>query len=227
MTLPFRVLLITDDGACARAGRGVVETLARALHAGGSGLAVLVRMKGAPVDDVARMCVAVRAICRRAGALVLVHTHTTLVARLGLDGAHIDATARVDEARIALPPRALLGASRHVARSAGRAGLAGPRRNSTSPQAASGLDGPVEGLDYVTLAPVFAPSSKPGDTRAPIGVDALRRFGGLRTVALGGIDADNARACLEHSGAIAVVGAVMSARDPARALALLIAKSTA
>src|SRR6476469_5256413 len=63
--LPFRVLLITDDAACARAGRGVVETVARALLPEARGVAVLVRMKRAPVDDVAATCAAVRAIAQK------------------------------------------------------------------------------------------------------------------------------------------------------------------
>jgi thiamine-phosphate pyrophosphorylase len=202
--LPFRVLLVTDDDACARAGHTVIETVARALLPKVDGVAVLVRMKGASERDVAERCVAVRAIARRSEALVLVHGHPRLVARLGLDGAHVDSRAHVDEARVALPPRALLGASRHSDDLEHRARFFG--------------------LDYATMSPVFAPSSKPDD-RATLGLDRLRDATARAPIplaALGGVDDRNARACLAHGAhAAAVVGAVMSARDPRRALLAL------
>jgi thiamine-phosphate pyrophosphorylase len=167
-------------------------------------------MKGARVDDVERACVAVAALCRRAGALVLVHTHAHLVARCGLHGAHLDARidgqrARVDEARLAMPRGALLGCSRHAGDRLDREALAG--------------------FDYATLSPVFAPRSKPDDTRAPLGLAGLAsavRASSLPVIALGGVDASNARTCIDHGArGVAVLGAIMSAHDPHAALALM------
>jgi len=71
------------------------------------------------------------------------------------------------------------------------------------------------GADYVFLAPVFHPVSKPEDRRRPIGLEELRRVAeaaGIPVVAQGGIDASNARACYEAGAAgIAVTGALFSA----------------
>jgi thiamine-phosphate pyrophosphorylase len=213
-----RLWLITDDEACARWRRGVVETVTRALsdprgrplHA--PQLAVLVRMKGAPLDEVSARCRALLPVVRRAGARLLVHTHVPLVARLSLDGVHLpDApragAARVEEARLALPPGALVGVSCHRA---------------------ADVDDDAEGADYAFLSPVFAPLSKPTDVRPPLGEAALAsacRRHRTPMVALGGIDTAARCALVRRAGAVgaAVLGAVMAARDPTRAVAPLLA----
>jgi thiamine-phosphate pyrophosphorylase len=68
------------------------------------------------------------------------------------------------------------------------------------------------GADYVFFAPVFSPVSKPDDRRRPAGLEELARVAasaGLPVLAQGGIDASNARACLEMGAeGIAVTGAL-------------------
>lgn len=74
--------------------------------------------------------------------------------------------------------------------------------------------------DYVTLSPVFSTDSKPG-YGPPLGPSGAARLGGgMRWLALGGITtADQVRSCLAAGAdGVAVMGAVMTARDP-RALA--------
>jgi thiamine-phosphate pyrophosphorylase len=208
--LPFRVLVITDEDACARVGRGVMETVARALLPASPSVAVLVRTPHRSLDDVRSLCGALAPIARRAGASLLVHTHLTLVRELGLAGAHVRSGADVREARALLPAGALLGASRHDGDALDRDALAP--------------------LDYVTLSPIFSPLSK-RDARAPLGVDALARAcaapRATPLVALGGIDRRNARACIRAGApAVAVVGAVMSAHDPRRALSALCSETS-
>jgi thiamine-phosphate pyrophosphorylase len=194
-SLPFSVLLITDEDACHRASRGVVETVARALEHDASHVAVLVRDKRRePID----LCRALLPIVRRARAKILVHTHAHLVARLGLDGAHIASDADPREARIALPRGALLGMSRHEG------------------------DQIDVGVDYAMLAPIFSPTSKPHDRREPIGIEGLRDAcarAQTPIVALGGINDARAPQCF-HAGAhaVAVIGHVMESRHPRRAL---------
>ena len=74
-----------------------------------------------------------------------------------------------------------------------------------------------EGCDYATLSPIFASASKPGYGPA-LGVDALRASP-LPVYALGGVDAANARACIEAGAAgVAAMGYVMRADDPASAV---------
>jgi thiamine-phosphate pyrophosphorylase len=196
-------VVITDRASAATRGRGLVETLARALTPDARGVAVLVREKGAPLDDVRALCGALRPIAKRAGALLLVHTHVTLVRELGLDGAHVSSTGEPRKARALLRRGALLGVSRHDG------------------------DAIDEGVvDYSTLSPIFAPSSKPGDARATLGLDALGarcRASPTPVVALGGIAALSARGAFgKGAAAVAVVGAVMAAHDPRRALMELI-----
>ena len=203
--LPFRVLVITDEHACARVSRGVVETIARALWPSAPGVAVLVRAPDRSLEDVRVLCAALQPIARRAQALLLVHTHVQLVGALGLHGAHVNAHTDVREARAQLPPGALLGASRHDGDPLDEEALAP--------------------LDYVTLSPLFAPSSKPAsaahatDARASLGVAALARSSAKPLDALGGINERRAAACFRAGAdAVAVIGAVMHAHDPRRAL---------
>jgi len=81
------------------------------------------------------------------------------------------------------------------------------------------------GADYVTLSPVFLTTSKPGYGPA-LGLDGLSDVAtrlAIPVIALGGIDAENAAACLEAgAGGVAVMGGVMRADDPEAAVADLV-----
>lgn len=202
--LPFRLVVITDRAACAARARGVVETVARALDGvDGRKVAVLHRDKARSPEQNLRTVAALRTLCRRSGAQVLVHTHVFMATSLGLLGAHVSSDALKVEGEVALARSllaadALLGASAH-----------------------QGDPLPTE-LDYAFLAPVFTPTSKPGDARAPLGLEGLRAAcasSPVPLVALGGIDEHNAAACLAAGAqAVAVLGGVMGALDPGAAL---------
>lgn len=77
--------------------------------------------------------------------------------------------------------------------------------------------------DALTLGHIFATPSHPGG--APVGLEPLRdlvRAVGVPVIAIGGIDAANARSVLEAGAAgIAVISAILRADDPARATAEL------
>jgi len=79
------------------------------------------------------------------------------------------------------------------------------------------------GADYVHLAPVFDPLSKPA-TRPPLGLAAVREAarGGARVLAQGGVTHGNA-ADLIRAGAmgVAVTGMVLGAEEPPHAVAAL------
>ena len=78
-----------------------------------------------------------------------------------------------------------------------------------------------EGCDYATLSPIFATSSKPG-YGPPLGPAALSHAP-LPVYALGGVDEANAAACTAAGAAgVAVMGAVMSAPDPAGTVSRLL-----
>ncbi len=85
----------------------------------------------------------------------------------------------------------------------------------------------VDGVDYVTVSPVYPTLSKPGYGPA-LGEAALRRLTAIpdapAVYALGGVDAASAPECLAAGAAgVAVMGAVMAAEDPAAAVAALLA----
>lgn len=216
-----RVLVITDEATCRRRGRSVVASVARMLSSSSRAagaldlagqVAVVVRHKQ---HDTAGLCEALRPICHRAGALVFAHGDTGLVGALGLDGVHLPGGASVRAARLRLPRGALLGQSRHA--------------HDVDSTGDGADDANNDDVDYVTLSPIFSPSSKPDDTRMPLGVGALRaprdRLRRLRSpvFALGGVDDRNARACLQHGAVgVAVIGAVLGALDPRRALLALL-----
>jgi len=77
----------------------------------------------------------------------------------------------------------------------------------------------VTGLEYVTVSPVYPSGSKPGYGPA-LGLSTLRNWCAACAVpvlALGGIDAPARAAACVRAGAsgVAVMGAVMTAADPA------------
>ena len=81
----------------------------------------------------------------------------------------------------------------------------------------------ARGCSYALLSPVWAPTSKPGDTRPTLGIAGFCAAAGPRPVlALGGVDAPRL-AALANAGAwgAAVLGPLCGA-EPARAAALLL-----
>ena len=207
-----RVLVVTDR-AQVPPGRTVLEVVADALTAGADG--VLVRERDLPHRARARLVDAVGALCSDAGALLLVAAPPPpgLASPPGTFGVHLR-SRDVDRVRELDPD---LVAARLVGRSChGVADLV---------RAAD------DGLDLATISPVAPTRSKPGYGPA-LGVAGLRTV--LATarrvrrtlpavLALGGVDASNAGACLEAGAdGVAVMGAVMRAADPARATAAVV-----
>jgi thiamine-phosphate diphosphorylase len=151
----------------------------------GGARAVLLREKHRPRAERRELAAAVADLLRPVDGILLVASDPAIPAA----GLHLAAADPLPE-----PAPALLGRSCH-SRGEVRAAAA-------------------EGCRYVTLSPVFATASKPGYGPA-LGPAAL---GGhpLPVWALGGVDAGNAGACLRAGAAgVAVMGAVMRARDPA------------
>lgn len=205
-----RLLLFTDEAAALRHGRSVTATLARALDdvvvMDRGAVAVIVRAKQLGEAAYAERCRALRPIAHASGVRVFSHGAAALVGPLRLDGCHLPSTASPRMARLHLPPHAVLGVSAH------------PRHDG---DVCAFIDD--DGVDYATWSPIFSPASK-ADARPPLGLPAL---GGHRTpvIALGGVDATTARACL-RAGArgVGVIGAVFGAARPDLTLrALLVA----
>lgn len=73
--------------------------------------------------------------------------------------------------------------------------------------------------DYATISPVYSPVSKPNDRRNTLGLEGLRdsvRRSYRPLVALGGIKPGRVSVAIAHGvKAVAVIGAVMAAENPA------------
>lgn len=82
------------------------------------------------------------------------------------------------------------------------------------------------GADYIGVWPVF-PTSTKETGRPPLGLAGLRRIRGrvgIPILAIGGITVSNAPGVMAAGAdGLAVVSAILSARDPARAAAFLLA----
>jgi thiamine-phosphate pyrophosphorylase len=77
------------------------------------------------------------------------------------------------------------------------------------------VDAVAEGADYVAFGSFFASGTKPGARRAGLDLVPRARALGVPIVAIGGIDADNARELVDAGvDAVAVIGAVFAHDDP-------------
>jgi thiamine-phosphate pyrophosphorylase len=192
------VLVLTDRRAAAEAGHDLTEIVE---GCAGLDVAVVVREKDLPGDDRAVLAAAVAGAARRAGVPLIVASDPELGARVAAAGVHL---AAVD----ALPSRrqGWVGRSCHDAIELARA--------------------EADGVDYVTLSPIFETPGKPGYGPA-LGTDGLRELaaGTDRAVyALAGITAARAGACVAAGAhGVAVQGAVMAAPDPAAEAGRLVA----
>jgi thiamine-phosphate diphosphorylase len=133
---------------------------------------------------------------------VMVNRRADVACAAGADGVHLGFDALpASRARALLGAQAWIGISLHDPAAVGR-----------EPDA-----------NYVHLAPIFAPLSKPLE-RTPLGLAGLRaaRASGVPVLAQGGIEPGNARAVLAAGAAgVAVTGTIGAAPDPARAVRAL------
>src|SRR5216684_3122406 len=192
MKLPHPPLLVISDRLQAR--RPLTE-IAEAAFRGGCRWFSL-REKDLPPTERRDLLRALAALGHRLGATVTAHEDIASVIATEADGVHLPGGGDPAAARRRLA-RGLIGASAHAPE-----------------EAAAQL---AAGADYVTLSPIFLSASKPGYGPA-VGLDALAAAARLSrgpVIALGGIDAANAAACLAAGArGIAVMGEVMRAADP-------------
>lgn len=199
-----RIVVVTDpafgdDGIVA-----TVEAVARALPRGA--LCVQLRDKQRPLVSLRVFASRLRVVTRALGVHLVINGDARLARDVGADGVHLGRGAgTVAEARLVVGPKAFLSVASHSDAAVQRA-----------------LD---DGADAALVSPVF-PSRPPAVHAARKegrGLDALRsarRLAGtrLRLYALGGVDADNARACAAAGAdGVAVVRALLASPDPARA----------
>ena len=168
----------------------LVEDLetARAAVEGGATV-VQLRLKDAPTDEVVERGRGFRELL----TTFVVNDDVEAALRLGADGVHL---GRADSgAERALERGLMLGLSAATVREA--------------------ADAEARGAAYVGAGPVWETPSK-ADADPPIGLEGLRRICAavsIPVVAIGGIDASNARACIEAGAA--GVAVIRAARDAA------------
>jgi thiamine-phosphate pyrophosphorylase len=191
--LPGPLLVITDR----HQARHSVETIAAAVGRGG-GRWLLLRDKDLAREERRDLAVRLAKIAAEHGVTLSVSTDVDLAAEVGAGGVHLQSAAAIAPARRRLGSAAIIGVSAH--------GLDDVRAAAAAQ------------ADYVTLSPIFLTDSKPGYGPA-LGIGALRAAAerGIPVLALGGVTADTAAACLAAGArGVAVMGEIMRADDPAR-----------
>jgi thiamine-phosphate pyrophosphorylase len=194
----LRVYVVTSTGLVA--GRGHRDVAVAAIEGGAT--AVQLRAPELADAELRPLASELAERCRNAGVLFVVNDRVEVAAEVGA-GAHVGQADDPAVARAALGPDGVLGIS--VA-DAGEA-LAAQRA----------------GADYLGVT-VWATMTKP--EAAPQGIHGLRAVveaTDLPVVAIGGVDAVNAREVLEAGACgVAVVSAVGAAPDPVAATRALV-----
>ncbi|RAO38690.1 Thiamine phosphate synthase [Micromonospora noduli] len=198
-----RLHLITDT----REGRDPLAVVRAALTVAHADLVVQVRVEDSATDreayDLTRR---VLALCASYRATCLVNDRLHVALAVGAAGGHVGADdLPVAAARRVLGPTGVLGAT---------ARAPGPAREAVA-----------AGASYLGVGPCHTTSTKTGlpDPIGPAGVRAVVDAVDVPVIAIGGVTAARVPA-LRAAGAygVAVVGAVSTAADPARATAELI-----
>jgi thiamine-phosphate pyrophosphorylase len=177
-----------------------VVALAAAILAGGARLLQL-RAKRATTRELIALARAVRRLADRAGALLILNDRAD-VARLVGTGVHLGQDDLPPAAaRAILGPGAVIGFSTHNL---------------------AQLDAAVDagGVDYLAFGPIFATRSKadPDPAQGVAALAAARARCPLPLVAIGGLTADTIPAIrAAGADAVAVIGAIAGAADPAAA----------
>jgi len=141
---------------------------------------------------------------------VIVNRRADVALAAGADGVHLGFDALdPDSARLLLGAQAWLGVSLHAP---GEVDSAARQRSGDDPDPPPGPP-----IDYVHLAPIWDPRSKPA-RRPALGLAALEQAcaAGIAVLAQGGLDADRAvQAVAAGAAGIAVTGRLSQAEDPA------------
>jgi len=179
-------------------------------------VALQLREKDLEGRELYRLATALRPICTRHRARLLVNDRIDVALAAEADGVHLPADSiAIDEARRLVGSARLVGISTH--------------------SAAEAADAAVAGADFAVFGPVWPSLSKPGYGPArgseSLGA-ACRAAAGMPLYALGGVTAERVEAMDAPDGTaiawgggrlagVAVIGAVFGADDPAaEALAL-------
>ena len=187
--------LVTDPSA----RHGVIETVTMAAENGVT--MVQLRDKHASNEAMITQARALKALLAPKGIPLIINDRLDVAIAVGADGLHIgQSDGDPKAARERLDPQAILGLS-----------IENPA------QLSSGL---LNYIDYFGAGPVFSTATKPGHAPA-IGLDGLEgivKQSGIDCVAIGGLKQKHLRAVFKTGAkGVAVVSAITTAPDPARA----------
>ncbi|MCB1560089.1 MAG: thiamine phosphate synthase [Xanthomonadales bacterium] len=155
------------------------------------------RNKAASMATRARQATQLLPLCRSRGVALIINDDLDIATAVGADGVHLGlGDGSIAAARAALGVDAIIGSTCH-------------NRLDLAERAAA------EGASYVAFGAFFPSPTKPGAVQATPELLALSQSLGLPRVAIGGINADNARLLID-AGAdlIAAISAIFDADDP-------------
>ncbi len=193
MGLDLRLYVITDSRLLGP--RSLVEAVEEAIRGGAT--VIQYREKNAPTRKMVEEARLLRTLCKGKGVTFIVNDRIDVALAVDADGVHVgDDDMPVWLARKILGPLKIIGASADSVEKA--------------------LLYAAEGADYLGVGSIYPTSTKP-DAGPPIGIEGLRRIVSvvnIPVVAIGGINADNAKEVLgAGASGIAVISAVMGAPD--------------
>jgi thiamine-phosphate pyrophosphorylase len=203
----LRLYLVTDSSLSK--GRPLTEVVKAAVEGGVS--CVQLREKTMSTQDFLDLALAVKKVLQLYNVPLIINDRIDVALACGADGVHLgQSDLPVEHARQILPAHVFIGWS---------------VENMSDVESALNLP-----VNYLGVSPIFTTPTKT-DTKAPWGLDGLRsvrQMTSLPLVAIGGINAGNARPVLQAGAeGLAVVSAICSAEDPRQAAALLQAISWA
>jgi thiamine-phosphate pyrophosphorylase len=155
------------------------------------------RNKTATADVRLEQAYALKSVCNKTGACLIINDHVELALAIDADGVHVGAEdASVDDVRRALGREKLVGVSCYN-------------------QLALALSAQASSADYVAFGSFFPSHIKPGAVHAPLDllIDARRQLN-VPIVAIGGITVENGASLITAgASALAVISALFQAPD--------------
>ena len=198
-----RIILVTDPAFSDDGIVRCVEMAGRALPAGW--LCVQLRDKHRALVSLRVFASRLRLVTRSVGAFLVINGDAKLARDVGADGVHLGGGAgTVAEARGVCGAKKWISVAAH-SDEAVRLGVE------------DGADAVLVSPVFPTRSPSFALEGKQGRGLDVLGAARAIAAGRVAVVALGGVNVDNARACVERGAdGVAVIRALLASDDPGR-----------